>query len=103
MLVSTPESTPLLEAQRASQELRDLGVANQLLIINGVLAQYDEADEVEKAFFQKQQAALAGMPEALRSMKKTIIPLRAYNITGIENVRRFLSSDEAAFTEAKTG
>lgn len=101
MLVSTPESTPLLEARRASQELKELGVANQLLIINGVLTKYDGSDDVEKAFYQKQQAALSGMPEALQSMQSVTIPLRAYNITGIANVRRFLNADEADLIEAK--
>jgi len=42
ILVSRPEISPLNEAQRASQELKDLGVNNQLLIINGVLQNYDD-------------------------------------------------------------
>lgn len=37
ILVSRPEKEPLKEAERASQELKDLGVNNQILLINGVL------------------------------------------------------------------
>ena len=37
VLVSRPENTPLKEAERASHELQEIGVNNQVLIINGVL------------------------------------------------------------------
>lgn len=37
MLVTRPETAPLLEAERASNELSDMGIKNQTLIINGVL------------------------------------------------------------------
>ena len=99
MLVSIPERTPLLEANRASEELKALGVLNQAFIINGVLEKYDEADETEKAFFEKQQNALEDMPGKLKSFPTYTIPLRAYNITGIDNIRRFLKTDEAKADE----
>lgn len=37
VLVTRPEEAPLKEAQRASVELVDLGVNNQILLVNGVL------------------------------------------------------------------
>lgn len=94
LLVSTPERTPLLEADRASEELADLGILNQTLIINGVLADHDAADETEKALRQRQQNALQDMPQNLRSFSAYTIPLRAYNITGVENLRRFINADD---------
>lgn len=93
ILVSRPEVAPMLEASRASEELKELGVFNQLLIINGVLPSFDREDEIGQAFFDKQQKALANMPQGLEHLKKYVIPLRAYNITGINNVRRFLKDD----------
>ena len=91
ILVSRPEVSPLKEAERASKELSDLGVNNQTFVINGVLAAYD--DSISESLYQKQQKALAQMPKDLRELKTYQIPLRAYNITGIENVRALLTSD----------
>jgi arsenite-transporting ATPase len=91
ILVSRPEITPLKEAERASMELREIGVNNQILIINGVLKNAD--DEVSKSIYNKQTTALLDMPEKLKVLKSFQIPLRPYNITGLENVRAFLKED----------
>jgi arsenite-transporting ATPase len=100
-LVSTPENTPLLEAERASKELRDLGILNQALIINGVLPAFCENDGTEKAFYAKQQSALDNIPEGLKRLTSYEIPLRAYGIIGIGNIRRFLKTGDAGGTEFK--
>ena len=42
VLVSRPENTPLKEAERASHELQEIGVNNQVLIVNGVLQNHDD-------------------------------------------------------------
>lgn len=91
ILVSRPENAPLKEAERASAELRDIGVNNQILVLNGVLETFD--DEVSKSLHQKQQKAIAETPEALKNIQTFYIPLRAYNIMGIQNIKAFLTSD----------
>ena len=91
ILVARPEETPLKEAERASQELADIGVKNQSLIINGVLTSYD--DTISESLYKKQQNALEDMPEGLKNLTTYTIPLRAYNITGIENIRALLTKD----------
>ncbi|HIU75048.1 MAG TPA: arsenical pump-driving ATPase, partial [Candidatus Pelethocola excrementipullorum] len=91
VLVSRPESAPLKEAERASKELSEIGVNNQTLILNGVLPDYD--DDISKALYQKQQKALKETPAHLKSMKTYQVPLRAYNITGLDNVRSLLTKD----------
>lgn len=91
ILVSRPESAPLKEAARASKELSDIGVNNQILIINGVLPGYD--DDVSKAFYHKQQKALTSIPKRLKSLTTYQVPLRAYNITGMDPVRSLLTKD----------
>lgn len=93
MLVTRPETAPLLEAERASNELSDMGIKNQTLIINGVLTSHD--DEISESLFHKQQCALMEMPLHLKQFSTYMIPLRSYNVTGIENVRNFLVSDVA--------
>ncbi|WP_312336044.1 arsenical pump-driving ATPase [Anaerospora hongkongensis] len=97
ILVSRPEVSPLKEAARASQELAELGVINQTMVINGVLAAYD--DSISESLYRKQQQALATMPPDLVSLTTYHIPLRAYNITGIDNVRAFLTQDHATLRD----
>lgn len=91
ILVSRPENTPLLEAQRASSELSDIGVNNQILLLNGILMTYD--DIVSESLFQKQQKSLKNMPQTLKYLTSFYIPLRAYSITGIDNIRSLLIND----------
>ena len=91
LLVSRLEEAPLKEAQRASKELFEIGVKNQILIMNGVLDSFD--DEVSKSLYDKQQQALSNMPATLSKLTTYYIPLRAYNITGIDHVRALLKED----------
>lgn len=99
MLVSRPEVSPLKEAERASKELQDIGVNNQILVINGVLKEHD--DSLSTAIYNKQQDALKGIPEGIKSIEAFEIPLRPYNITGIENVRAFLKDSNIKFNSEK--
>lgn len=99
ILVSRPEVTPLKEAARASGELAQIGVKNQVMILNGILTSYD--DIVSESLYKKQQLALNSIPEELRDLKMYSIPLRAYNITGIENVRSLLERDNYIFREER--
>lgn len=91
ILVSRPEESPLKEAERASNELKDIGVKNQVLVINGVLQSHD--DELSTALYDKQQSALEEIPKGLKDLITYEIPLRPYNITGLENVRSLLKDN----------
>ncbi|MDF2499427.1 MAG: arsenical pump-driving ATPase [Anaerosporomusa subterranea] len=91
ILVSRPEETPLLEAERSSLELSDLGINNQLLIINGVLG--EASDPLSQIIVDKQQNAMDNMPQGLKRFKTFTLPLRSYNILGIEKIREFFNSD----------
>lgn len=91
ILVSRPETAPFQEAERASGELSALGVNNQILVINGVLTQHDDA--LSTSLYEKQQAALSAIPKSLQQLPLYMVPLRAYNVTGIANVRALLHTD----------
>jgi arsenite-transporting ATPase len=94
ILVSRPEKTPLIEAERSSYELSDLGINNQILIINGMLS--EASDDVSSKMLDKQQKAMESMPQGLKKFKIFTIPLRSYNVVGIDNIRTFLYSDDYA-------
>jgi arsenite-transporting ATPase len=91
ILVTRPETAPFKEAARASGELSSLGVHNQMLVINGVLTQF--SDTLSSSLYGKQQAAFNAMPERLQTLPRYMVPLRAYNVTGLENVRALLNTD----------
>ena len=91
ILVTRPEIAPFKEAERASNELSALGVNNQTLVINGMLMEHSDA--LSLSLYEKQQAALIALPEGLRSFPRYMVPLRAYNVTGLENVRALLHAD----------
>ncbi len=99
VLVSRPEVSPLKEAERASKELQDIGVNNQVLVINGVLESHD--DSLSSAIYKKQQDALDNIPEHLVKLETYQIPLRAYNITGLNNVRAFLKESNVQSDKVK--
>lgn len=99
ILVSRPEYSPLQEAERASRELNDLGVRNQIFIINGVLQSSNDA--VAQSLYYKQQKALNNIPQGLKEFVTYEIPLRAYNVTGVDNVRAFLHKDNDAVCHQK--
>lgn len=88
ILVTRPELSPLKETERASYELKEIGVNNQILIINGVLDMHD--DYLSSTIYMKQQEALLNIPEGIKEMEIFKIPLKPYNITGLANVRAFL-------------
>ncbi|MGJ7046093.1 arsenical pump-driving ATPase [Thermoanaerobacterium thermosulfurigenes] len=99
ILVSRPETVPLAEAERASNELGNIGVENQILIINGVMTSYD--DKISESLFLKQQKILSKMPEGLKSIVTYMVPLRGYNIIGIDNVRAMLNKDNLTLSKEK--
>lgn len=99
ILVSRPEVSPLKEAERASKELQDLGINNQVLVINGVLE--DHNDYLSYAIYEKQQKALMDIPEGIKNIRTFKIPLRPYNVTGLENVRAFLKSNNIKYNDEK--
>lgn len=96
ILVARPEETPLKEAERASLELKEIGVENQMLIINGILDEYD--DLLSEKIHEKQSKALNNISDYLDQLETYMIPLRPYNVTGLDNLRSFFTSNEVTYS-----
>ena len=99
ILVSRPEPSPLAEAARASKELKEIGVENQILIINGALENFDKTDEIATAFYGKQKDAVKNIPNSLKTLDIYTLPLRAYNVAGVDNIRRLFTEDDVIDVE----
>lgn len=94
ILIAKPGFSPLKEAERSSMELLEIGIANQILIINGMLVDCNREDIMSYNLYYKQQAAINNLPKQLSKLTTFMIPLRAYNIIGIHSIRNMLDNEE---------
>lgn len=92
ILVSRPVDSALKEAERTSIELQELGINNQMQVINGVLKEHD--DELSTSIYNMQNEVMSNMPEGLKKFGIYEIPLRPYNISSIDKLRTFLTGEE---------
>jgi len=90
VLVTRPEKAALREAARTSGELTELGIENQQLAINGIFDAGDRSDPVAVALEQRGRVALEQMPAMLRSLPTERIPLRPFNMVGLDALRALL-------------
>ena len=94
VLVTRPDVSSLLEADRASGELKEIGIKNQMLIINGLLQNHNEEDEISSAFYRRQRDALKQIPESLKETITYSLPYVSYSLTGVENLRNLFKPFE---------
>jgi arsenite/tail-anchored protein-transporting ATPase len=92
-LVARAETSSLKEAARTSLELKELGLTNQQLLINGVFNALDKSDTVALKMEEIAQKELAEMPEALKTLPTLNYPLLPYNVLGVEKLRSLLNVD----------
>jgi arsenite-transporting ATPase len=97
VLVTRAEPSALREAARAGMELAALGVANQRLVVNGLLPVDDDlsGDAVAMAYAARQRDALAAVPAALRALPTTHVPLVASDLTGLGALRALARAAES--------
>jgi arsenite-transporting ATPase len=89
VLVARPERTALIEAARASAELRTQGMSNQLFALNGIFRATDPDDPLAQAFERREDDALSRIPPELGALPRAEIPLLARNIVGLDAIRQF--------------
>lgn len=95
VLVSRPQRASLNEAERTSRELRELGVSNQQLVINGLFETLCPDDETALAMQQRGTSALAGASAFVSSLPTFAVPLRPVNILGLGGLQVLLDGNAA--------
>jgi arsenite/tail-anchored protein-transporting ATPase len=96
VLVSHPEESALAEAARAGGELAELGIANQMLVVNGVFSAEADGDPVAEALLSRQRRALEELPQSLREIEAAAVPMVAGDLTGLDALRGLAGSTGAA-------
>ncbi|GAB1436074.1 arsenical pump-driving ATPase [Sphaerotilus sulfidivorans] len=89
VLVARPEVAGLREAERSRHELAELGVANQVLAINGLFDAPSE-DPVAQAMARRHRDALAAMPVDLAALPRSCTGFIARGLVGLEALRALL-------------
>ncbi|MDO9197384.1 arsenical pump-driving ATPase [Rhodoferax sp.] len=91
VLVARAQSSTLREAARTHDELAAIGLSKQYLVINGVFPPSESAqDPLASAICQREQAALRSLPAALLALPTDQIPLKAFDLVGLEALRQLL-------------
>jgi arsenite-transporting ATPase len=92
VLVARAQNSALREAARTHAELAAIGLTRPFLIINGLLPKEEAAvDPLAAAIYAREQAALAAMPDALRALPRDDVPLKPFNLVGIDTLRQLLT------------
>jgi arsenite-transporting ATPase len=91
VLVSRPEQSALTEADRAKAELAEMGVTNQVLILNGVFVAGDRSDPAAAALESRGRKALDGMPAGLAALPRVDVPLLPFAPMGVSRLRAVLN------------
>jgi arsenite-transporting ATPase len=94
VLVARPEGSALAEASRTSVELHALGVDNQRIAINGLFNASDSHDDVALAIEELGEQAIRAMPDALRALPQSTVPLRAFDMVGLPALRALLADEQ---------
>lgn len=102
ILVARAQEPTLREVARTHEELGDIGLSEQFLVINGEFPEYEVgADALAKAVWQREQKALAELPEVLKSLPIDHIPLKPFNLVGITALQQLLS-DQSPLVDIQT-
>lgn len=92
ILVARAQHSALGEAARTHSELAAIGLRQQYLVINGVLPIEEAAlDPLAHAICQREQAALAAIPDALLTLPRDDVPLKPFNLIGLIALRHLLA------------
>jgi arsenite-transporting ATPase len=94
ILVARAQQATLREVARTHEELTAIGLTKQFLVINGLLPQAEMLrDSLATAIFQREQNALAAMPEVLNPLPCDHIVLKPFNLVGVAVLRKLLVDD----------
>ncbi|WP_429070376.1 arsenical pump-driving ATPase [Aeromonas veronii] len=94
VLVARAQHSTLREVARTHEELAAIGLLNQQLVINGLFPEGALAgDPLAMALWQREQQALAQMPQGIKGLAQDHIPLLATNLVGLDSLRLLLQSE----------
>ncbi|MGV8805690.1 MAG: arsenical pump-driving ATPase [Polaromonas sp.] len=96
VLVARAQQSAVREAARTHEELAAIGLSQQYLVINGVLPRGEAAhDPLAATLCEREQSVLAALPEVLKALPCDQLPLKPFNLMGLDALRQLLSDTDA--------
>ncbi|MCA2971732.1 MAG: arsenical pump-driving ATPase, partial [Acidobacteriaceae bacterium] len=97
ILVARAQDSALREVARTHAELEKIGLSQQYLIINGVLPPGEAAlDPLAAAICAREKAALSALPTVLGALPIDTLPLKPFNLVGLDALRHLFTGGEPA-------
>ena len=94
VLVARAQESALSEIARTHTELAAIGLTRQYVVINAVLpAPADDTDTLAAAIYQRERAAIAALPQALRGLTVDQVELKPDNMVGIAALQTLFTAD----------
>jgi arsenite-transporting ATPase len=91
VLVARAQQATLREVARTHEELAAIGLSQQYLVINGILPPAEaDKDPLASAIHERERAALAAIPEPLKTLPLDEVMLKPFNLVGVEPLRQLL-------------
>lgn len=91
-LVARPERSSMKEAARTQSELAELGIHNLRLIVNAVYApESTDGDPVARLLYEVVADGFESMPESLRGILVSQVPMLGTNVVGMEALEALLN------------
>lgn len=92
-IVARADKASLKEASRTSSELKELGMSNQRLYINGVFKAIDKNDLLAQKIETMGNEQVNSIPDNLKTLPLKTFPLLPYNVVGILKLRSLLKPE----------
>jgi arsenite/tail-anchored protein-transporting ATPase len=92
-IVARADKASLKEASRTSNELKELGMSNQFLYINGVFKAIDQNDILAHKIEAMGNEQLNSIPTNLKTLQLKTFPLLSYNVLGIKKLRSLFNTE----------
>ena len=96
VLVARAQQATLREVARTHQELAAIGLSQQYLVVNGVFPPGDtDQDPLAAAIHDREQVALAAIPDLLAALPRDRVALKPFNLVGLDALRGLLTDADA--------
>ena len=101
-IVTKAEKASLKEASRTSNELKELGMNNQRLYVNGVFKAIEQQDVLANKIEEMAREQLNSIPDNLKLLPVRTFPLLPYNVLGISKLRSLFDDELQKSISEKT-
>lgn len=98
VLVSRAQRSAINEVSKTFDELYALGIHKQYLVINGLFPKEEaQKDELGATIYEREQKILKAIPSNIEKLSIDYIPLKPFNLVGVDHLRLLLNRENLSF------